>query len=65
MFRFESLDVLTCRHMLIIKVEQAIKTSQLNISRRFTVLGCERYPQLLRTATTSVAWDGGLRANRG
>jgi hypothetical protein len=47
MFRFENLDETTRRYMLI-EVEQAIKTSQLHLSQRFTVQGRERYPDLLR-----------------
>ena len=49
MFRFENLDETTRRYMLI-EVEQAIKTSQLHLSQRFTPQGRERYPDLLREA---------------
>lgn len=49
MFRFENLDDVTRRYMLI-EVEQAIKTSQLHLSQRFTALGRKRYPDLLREA---------------
>lgn len=49
MFRFENLDETTRRYMLI-EVEQAIKTSQLHLSQRFTTQGRERYPDLLREA---------------
>lgn len=49
MFRFENLDDLTRRYILI-EVEQAIKNSQLHLSRRFTAQGQEQYPQLLRKA---------------
>lgn len=49
MFCFENLDDSTRQYMLI-EVEQAIKTSQLHLSRRFTARGHEHYPQLLREA---------------
>ncbi len=49
MFRFDNLDETTRRYMLI-EVEQAIKTSQLHLSQRFTLQGRERYPDLLREA---------------
>jgi hypothetical protein len=49
MLRFENLDETTRRYMLI-EVEQAIKTSQLHPSQRFTAQGRERYPDLLREA---------------
>lgn len=49
MFRFENLDDTTRRYMLI-EVEQAIKTSQLHLSRRLTTQGQTRYPNLLREA---------------
>jgi hypothetical protein len=49
MFRFENLDD-TTRHYMLIELEQAIKTSQLHLSRRFTAQGQERYPDLLREA---------------
>lgn len=35
---------------MLIEVEQAVKTSQLHLSRRFTAQGCEHYPRLLREA---------------
>jgi len=49
MFRFENLDETTRRYMLI-EVEQAIATSQLHLSRRFTAQGQARYSNLLREA---------------
>lgn len=49
MFRFENLDEVTRRYMLI-EVEEAIKASQLYLSQRFTTLGREQYPALLREA---------------
>ncbi|GAA4509227.1 hypothetical protein GCM10023172_42410 [Hymenobacter ginsengisoli] len=49
MFRFENLDEVTRRYMLM-EVEEAIKTSQLHLSRRFTAHGRARYPDLLREA---------------
>jgi hypothetical protein len=49
MFRFENLDEVTRRYMLI-EVEEAIKTSQLYLSQRLTTLGREQYPALLREA---------------
>lgn len=49
MFRFENLDDTTRRYMLI-EVEQAITTSQLHLSQRFTAQGQERYLDLLREA---------------
>ncbi len=49
MFRFENLDDTTRRYMLI-EVEQAIKTSQLHLSQRFSAKGQEGYPDLLREA---------------
>lgn len=52
MFRFENLDETTRRYMLL-EVEQAIKSSQLHLSRRFTAQGQEQYPDLLREAMRS------------
>lgn len=49
MFNFENLDETTRQYMLI-EVEQAIKTSQLNFSQRFSEQGVAHYPQLLRAA---------------
>lgn len=49
MFRFENLDETTRRYMLL-EVEQAIKSSQLHLSQRFTAQGREQYPGLLREA---------------
>lgn len=49
MFRFENLDEITRRYVLL-EVEEAIKTSQLYLSQRFTAQGRERYPSLLREA---------------
>jgi hypothetical protein len=49
MFRFENLDDIT-RHYMLMEVEQAIKTSQLHTSRRFTAQGGKQYPNLLREA---------------
>lgn len=49
MFRFENLDEVTRRYMLI-EVEEAVKASQLHMSQRFTTLGREQYPALLREA---------------
>jgi hypothetical protein len=51
MFNFENLDEVTRQYMLI-EVDQAVKTSQLNFSKRFTDIGIERYPMLLREAAT-------------
>jgi len=56
MFRFENLDETTRRYMLI-EVEQAIKTSQLHLSRRFTAQGRESYPDLLREAVRTGSED--------
>lgn len=49
MFRFENLDDVTRRYMLI-EVDQAIQASQLHLSQRFTARGRELYPGLLREA---------------
>lgn len=49
MFNFENLDQKTRQYMLI-EVEEAIKNSQLNYSKRFNGQGIERYPQLLLEA---------------
>ena len=51
MFNFENLDNITRQYMLI-EVEQAIKASQLNYSRRFSEKGTTQYPQLLQKAVT-------------
>ncbi|SDY83224.1 hypothetical protein [Hymenobacter psychrophilus] len=52
MFNFEHLDNITRQYMLI-EVEQAIKASQLNFSKRFNGTGLELYPGLLREAVTN------------
>lgn len=49
MFRFENLDEVTRRYMLL-EVEEAIQASQLYLSQRFSAQGRERYPDLLREA---------------
>ena len=49
MFHFENLDITTRRYMLT-EAEQAIKTSQLHLSRRLTERGQELYPALLLEA---------------
>ena len=56
MFRFENLDDITRRYMLI-EVEQVIKTSQLHLSQRFTSIGRERYPNLLKEAVQTGSED--------
>lgn len=52
MFDFKDLDENTRKYMLI-EVDQAIKASQLNFSKRFNDTGTKLYPQLLRDAVTS------------
>ena len=49
MFNFENLDQKTRQYMLL-EAQEAIRTSQLNYSKRFTKQGIERYPQLLLEA---------------
>ncbi|MCB2411123.1 hypothetical protein [Hymenobacter lucidus] len=49
MFNFENLDQKTRQYMLI-EVEEAIKNSQLNHSKRFNEQGIQRYSQLLLEA---------------
>lgn len=52
MFIFENLDQKTRQYMLI-EAEEAIRTSQLNYSKRFNEQGIKRYPQLLLEAIQS------------
>lgn len=52
MFNFENLDDRTRQYMLL-EVDQAIKASQLNFSKRFNETGLKLYPQLLRQAATN------------
>jgi hypothetical protein len=52
MFHFDNLDPVTRQYMLL-EVDQAIQTSQLHVSKRFTEAGTARYPQLLRDAISS------------
>jgi hypothetical protein len=49
MFHFENLDI-TTRHYMLMEAEEAIKTSQLHLSRRLTERGRELYPALLLDA---------------
>jgi hypothetical protein len=49
MFHFENLDDTTRRYMLI-EVDQAIQSSQIHLSQRFTAHGRQLYPGLLREA---------------
>lgn len=49
MFHFENLDITTRRYMLM-EAEEAIKTSQLHLSRRLPERGRELYPALLLDA---------------
>ena len=56
MFCYENLDD-TTRHYMLIEVEQAIKSSQLHVSRRFTGQGQAQYPKLLREAVRAGSED--------
>ena len=66
MFYFENLDGAT-RTYLLHEVNEAIKTSRLNFSKRFNDHGRHHYPQLLREAAThgnEVSLAAALTAHR-
>ena len=52
MFHFENLDEATRRYMLL-EIEDAIRSSRLNFSKRFNAAGVVCYPQLLRDAAAT------------